>query len=131
MPTATARDLRHAPDTPDASEVLAKAVLRASKELGLTAATLGKIVGASEATVSRMASGGRGMASDSKQGQLALLLIRVYRSLDALVGNDAAGRAAWLGSYNRVLNAVPREALFTPDGLVRVLAYLDGARAPS
>ena len=53
-----------------------------------------------------------------------------YRSLDALVGNDDAKRRAWMEAPHRVLNGVPRELVRTPQGMVRVLEYLDGMRAP-
>jgi hypothetical protein len=32
-------------------------------------------------------------------------------------------------SFNRALNATPREAVQSAEGLVRVVTYLDGARA--
>ncbi|TMG72868.1 MAG: DUF2384 domain-containing protein, partial [Betaproteobacteria bacterium] len=62
---------------------------------------------------------------------LALLLVRVYRSLDALVGTDAAQRKAWLHGHNRALNGRPVELLQRADGLVGVVAYLDAMRAPA
>ena len=69
---------------PDA--VLTKALLRAADLLGLSSRVLARILGVSEASVSRLASGARTIDPASKEGELALLLVRVYRSLDALVG---------------------------------------------
>lgn len=119
----------NAPRAASAAEVLAKATVRAAQLLELNGAALGRVIGISEASVSRLVHGTRPLDPQAKEGQLAALLIRVYRSLDALVGNDAARRRAWMTSYNQAVQAVPREALFTPDGLVRVVTYLDGARA--
>jgi hypothetical protein len=111
--------------------VLTKSVLRAAELLGLSSAALARILGVSEASVSRLAAGARQIDPQSKEGELALLLVRVYRSLDALVGTDAAQRKAWLQGYNRALNGRPAELIERADGLVHVLAYLDAMRAPA
>lgn len=118
-----------APSEDEAGRVLAKATLRAALLLGLNGRQLAEIIGSSESTVSRMADGARPLAPGSKPGQLATLVIRVYRSLDALVGNDSQARLRWLQSYNEALGTTPLQALRTPEGLVRVVTYLDGARA--
>lgn len=114
---------------PDA--VLTKAVLRAADLLGLSSRVLSRVLGVSEASISRLVSGSRTIDPASKEGELALLLVRVYRSLDALVGTDAAQRKAWLESRNRALNGRPIELLQRTDGLVHVVAYLDAMRAPA
>jgi transcriptional regulator with XRE-family HTH domain len=114
----------------DAARVLSRAVLRSSELLGLSRAVLARVLGVSEAGVSRLASGTRTIDPASKEGELALLLVRLYRSLDALVGNDAAQRCRWLESYNRGVNGRPVELIERAEGLAGVLAYLDGMRAP-
>ena len=107
------------------------ASLRAAGLLGLSAAALARVLGVSEASVSRLAAGTRLIAPASKEGELALLLVRVYRSLDALVGADDAQRKAWMSSPPRALHGVPAELAKRAEGLVTVLAYLDGMRAPA
>ena len=57
--------------------------------------------------------------------------LQEYGSLDALVGNDAAQAAAWMGSHNDALNGVPRELIESPQGLVTAVLYLDSMRAAS
>lgn len=111
--------------------VLAKALFRATGLLELNNAALARILGVSEASVSRLASGARSIDPHSKEGELALLLIRVYRSLDALVGSDERQRKAWLHSQNRALNGVPAELIQSAAGLVAVVGYLDAMRAPA
>ena len=111
--------------------VLTKAVLRAATFLELPSNVLSRVLGVSEASVSRLASGSRTIDPSTKEGELALLLVRVYRSLDALVGTDAAQRKAWLHGHNRALNARPVDLLPRADGLVSVVAYLDAMRAPA
>ena len=116
---------------PAPDQVLTKAVLRAADLLGLSSAALARILGVSEASVSRLASGARTVDPQSKEGELALLLVRVYRSLDALVGTDASQRQAWLQGENRALNGRPIDLIQRTDGLVNVVAYLDAMRAPA
>lgn len=115
----------------DPGQLLAKATTRASDLLGLSGAALARVIGVSEPTVSRLARGLRGLDPQSKEGQLSLLLVRVYRSLDALVGTDGEKRIAWMRSHNRALGGVPADLLERPDGLVATLNYLDGMRAPA
>ena len=114
-----------------ASAVLTKATLRSAGLLGLSNSVLAKAVGLSEASISRMTSGAKAFEVGSKPAELAALVIRVYRSLDALVGNSEQHRRLWMTSYNRALNATPKEAIQSAEGLVRVVTYLDGARAPA
>jgi hypothetical protein len=111
--------------------VLTKATLRSAGLLGLSNSVLARAVGLSEASISRMSSGAKAFEVGSKPAELAALVIRVYRSLDALVGNSEEHRRLWMTSYNRGLNAVPKEAIQSAEGLVRVVTYLDGARAPA
>lgn len=110
-------------------DVLAKATVRAAALLGLNGATLARVIGLSEPTVSRLLRGDRPLAPSSKEGELAALLVRVYRSLDALVGNDDGKRRAWMNTHNDALNALPKELIQTASGLVATLNYLDGMRA--
>lgn len=113
----------------DPSFVLGKATIRTAQELNLSNAALARVIGLSEPTISRIATGARGIDPGSKEGQLALLLVRLFRSLDPLVGSDAQKRHDWLRSQNKALNGVPTALIETPQGLVTTLAYLDGMRA--
>ena len=115
----------------DPGAVLAKATVRVAALLGLNGAALARVIGASEPTVSRVLRGERVLAPHSKEGELAALLVRVYRSLDALVGNDDGKRAAWMGSQNLALGGVPRQLIQSVEGLVATLNYLDSLRASS
>lgn len=118
------------PAAASSAAVLTKAVLRAADFLGLNQAVLAQVVGLSASQITRMAKGEKTFEAGSKPAELGLLLVRVYRSLDALVGNDDRQRRAWMASFNQAFNAAPRDAIQKVDGLVRVVNYLDGARAP-
>jgi plasmid maintenance system antidote protein VapI len=115
----------------DPGVVLAKAVTRASALLGISGAALSRIIGVSEPTVSRIVSGDRPLNPDSKEGELAAMLVRLFRSLDALVGVDDQKRVAWMKSHNRALGGTPSQLIERADGLVATLNYLDGMRAPA
>ncbi|KQT12204.1 antitoxin Xre/MbcA/ParS toxin-binding domain-containing protein [Ramlibacter sp. Leaf400] len=116
-------------DRATAGAVLTKAALRAAQLLGLTHAALARTVGVSESHISRMAAGQRQLEIGTKPAELATLLVRVYRSLDALVGNSDRHRHLWMDSYNQAFNEAPRDTIQKVEGLVRVVRYLDGARA--
>jgi Protein of unknown function (DUF2384) len=127
-----ARPLRpSAKPAPAPDQVLSKAVLRAAELLGLSSAVLARVLGVSEASVSRLSAGARTIDPQSKEGELALLLVRVYRSLDALVGSDPAQRKSWLHGDNRALHGRPVDLIQRADGLVTVVGYLDAMRAPA
>ena len=108
--------------------VLAKALVRAASLLGLSQAELAPMLGVSRATVSRIAAGTHALTREQKAWELAALFVRLFRSLDALVGSNETQARAWLNSENTALAAVPRHLLSTAEGLVRVVQYLDAAR---
>ena len=56
--------------------------------------------------------------------------MRVYRSLDALVGADEGKRMLWMTGFNEALRGVPQQLVQRVDGLEVTLAYLDALRAP-
>ena len=112
---------------PVAEAVLVKAVLSAAERLGLRSRQLATVLGSSEASISRLQHG-RGLDPESKEGELALLFVRLYRSLDALVGGDDAKARDWLASPNEHLASVPAERIKTVEGLVDVVQYLDAMR---
>lgn len=108
--------------------VLSKAVVRAARLLGLTQRDVAAALGISEATTSRMFAGKYQLSRErAKEWELAVLLVRLFRSLDALWGHEASART-WLTSENLALGARPADLVRTVEGMVRVVAYLDAAR---
>lgn len=116
-------------ESPDAGVVLARATVRASQFLGVPQSDLADIIGVSTATVSRLANGQKALEAGSKPWQLAALFVRLFRSLDAIVGSDDTAAKEWLRSENLALGGIPLELLHDPAGLVRTVDYLDAARA--
>ncbi len=111
--------------------VLTSATLRAAALLGLTDADVAQVIGVSGATVSRLRGRQRTISLGSKEAELALLLVRIYRSLDGILGEDREAMRAWFNEKNRHLGGTPRELIRRADGLVHVLEYLDAMRAKS
>src|SRR2546425_298794 len=85
---------------PSAEAVVAKALVRAAGRLGLSQAELAGVLGTSAASVSRTFGGERPVDPDSAEGRHALLFLRLFRSLDTLVGGDESKARLWLGSPN-------------------------------
>src|SRR5450830_1477270 len=115
--------------TVDHAAVLTKATLRAAIQLGLTNKLLATVIGVSEATVSRMRSGDYLLQRGHKPFELAVLFVRLYRSLDAIVGGDDAVAGSCLKNRNTVLDAEPLALIQTVPGLMNVIQYLDARRA--
>jgi Protein of unknown function (DUF2384) len=109
--------------------VLTQAVLRAADKLGVNQAALASILGVSEAQVSRMRKGDAALQPDTKPFELGVLFVRLFRSLDAIVGGDEAVARAWLANPNLALDAKPAEKIRSVPGLMDVIAYLDARKA--
>ena len=119
---------RFSSDAPSPGVVVTKAMWRAAVALGLSQKEIGRVLGVSEATVSRARSGKVVLDVDKKEGELALLFVRLFRSLDALVGGSEEKARAWFSSENSHVSGVPKERVQTVEGLVHVTQYLDAMR---
>ena len=107
----------------DKADVLAEAIGNAGRQLGLTQAELGAVIGKDRTAISR----GR-IDPYSKAGELALLFIRCYRGLYVLTGGDLKHMTHWMRTENRHTGGVPAEQIKTVQGLIGVLEYLDAIR---
>ena len=107
---------------PSPKQTLSKALLRAGKELGLSQAEVGKIIGKDRTSLAR------GLDPESKAGELALILIRCYRSLYVLVGGKSEDIKHWMHTKNLHIGGIPAEQIMKAQGLVHVVEYLDALR---
>jgi|688.fasta_scaffold09829_16 hypothetical protein len=107
-------------------ELVLQAVLRAADELELSRTALARVLGKDRSTLNRV----KGMDPASKTGELALLFIRLYRSLSVLVGHDRRQLRHWFHTANRHTGGVPAEQVQRTEGLVEIVQYLDAMRAP-
>lgn len=108
--------------------VLTKAICNLSKFYSLTGKDLSKIIGISESGASRLVQGTKLISPHTKEGEIALLLLRIYRSLNAMVGNNHEKAKLWLNSYNKYFRNKPIDEIKTIPGLIGVLNYLDAMR---
>lgn len=118
------------PGTLDRGEVVLDAAMRAADLLGFSQARLARVLGMDPSTLSRRVAGRRGLDERSREYQTALLWIRLFRGLQAVVGGQDATARAWLMSPNLAFAGQrPGELIDDIEGLVRVVQYLDAHRA--
>lgn len=120
--------VKHPVEQEDRRAVLTKAVVKAARLLGLNQSRVASTLGVSEPTASRMFGGKYQLDPERKEWELAALFVRVFQSLDSIVASDEKARA-WLNSNNLALGDRPVDLLPRAEGLIRVLHYLDAARA--
>ena len=60
---------------------------------------------------------------------MAALFVRLFRSLDSVVGSNDEAARAWLNGENRALGDKPVNLIRSAEGLVRAVHYLDAARS--
>jgi hypothetical protein len=92
---------------------------------------LARVLGLSAPTITRMRQGSFVLERNDKAFELAALFVRLYRSLDAIVGGDDRVAAQWLRSQNAALQDKPVNLIQKVTGLLDVLQYLDARRALS
>lgn len=105
--------------------VLTTAFLRVAQRLHLSRQELSAIIGPSESTLSRLFSKTTFLDPISKEGQLAILLVRLYKNLDVLFGGNAEQCELWLRSGNTDLNNYPIYLIQSIEGLILVIQYLE------
>ena len=93
--------------------ILAKAVLAAAERLGLAHDQLALILNID--SVKNLTS--LELDPTSKQGEIALTLIRITTSLDALTGGDTAWMQHFIKSPNKLLSGIPIEQIQEPSGI--------------
>lgn len=116
-------------DKPSKAAVVTKAVLRAAANLGVKSKELGRVLGLSEATISRLRANQKFIEPSEKAFELAVLFARMYRSLDSITGGDDTVSSQWLRNTNTALQARPVDMIQSVQGLVSVIQYLDSRRA--
>lgn len=117
-----------AKNTINHSLILVKALQRIAEYWQLGQKQIGEILGMKQSVISNILTGKRMIAEHGKEEEIFLLLIRVFRSLDSIIGSDKHNHRQWLKAYNHALNGVPAELIKTSEGLVRTVHYLDAIR---
>lgn len=119
-----------AQETQNKQLVLTKAVVNTANYLDLPKNKLARILGVSSATVTRLYGNSYQLSPDKKEWDFAVLLVRLFRSLDSIVGGATDDAKKWLASENRAFaGKKPADLIESTEGLVRVVNYLDACRA--
>ena len=113
----------------DEGRILTTAVGRVAGIWKLTNEQLGAILGLSAATASRLRSGSFELDRSTKAFELGQYLVRLFRSLDALMGSDDEASMSWLRTVNLDLEARPIDLIRSFKGLNDVANYVDDHRA--
>lgn len=122
------------PDTADQglerARVLTKAVVNTANYLGIPQEKLADILGVSDSTVDGLYKESYRLAPEKAEWEYAVLLVRMYRSLDSIVGGSADDAKKWLVSENGAFEGRrPVELMVNAEGMARVVSYLDSYRA--
>ena len=112
---------------PDRAYVLAKGLFSAAEQLGLKLAELDKMLGASERDIAILKET-MAIEPNSREGELARLLIRVAQSLKELSGDDDEWVTHYLRSTNKMTGGIPVEQLQSKQGLIQVLSCLEALK---
>jgi hypothetical protein len=112
------------PKAKDSQTIVMQAYINAYKTMGISDGHAAKLIGVGRSTLLRKSS----FETESKQSELQILFIRLYRSLFALFGGDLISMKHWFDHKNKHIRGVPRELCFTVTGLVNINAYLDALR---
>lgn len=107
-------------------------LMRATEVLGLAREQVANAIGVSVPTIARMKKGAP--IPGNKPFEMALLVIRIYRALYAMVGGNQEAMQHWMATPNTHFSEqsgqpqVPAEMIQSVEGLTRVLWYLDAMR---
>lgn len=115
------------PPLPNADSILCKALFSAADILSLTQAELGLAIGLDRTSIIRIKHKGV-LDRESKTGELATYVIRIFSDLYALMGGDRAAMRHWMQSRNNHLKGHPAELILKTYGLVHVMDYLGAMR---
>ena len=106
---------------------VSKAALRASEYLGLKQKEFAQIVGISPTKVSHLwAADYQLNPSIKSEWENSILFIRLFKSLDAILGERDAART-WLRGENTALGDSPFNLIQSIEGLVHVVNYVDAS----
>jgi len=112
---------------PTQETVLAKAVLNAAEQLGLKQAELAAVMGVHRTAISRLKQN-KSLDPLSKQGEIALLVVRIARALFALTGGDLEWIKHFMHTHNKVTGDIPAKQIQSIQGLMTVVQFVDAIR---
>jgi DNA-binding XRE family transcriptional regulator len=109
--------------------IVTSALCKAVQKLKFTQAELADILGVSKSTASRIMKGTHILKEDQKDYEIAVIFLRIFRSLDAITGGEDRVNVDWMRNENMALSGVPAAMVKNLTGLMNVVTYLDAQRA--
>ncbi len=106
---------------------LTKAVVRSAKGLGLANHDLAAVLGTDDAFIEGFVNEEQCLRPESQEWDAALMLVDLYTGLFSLLGGNEVQIRAWMAGYNRALDAVPLDTIFTIASLGRTRDYVRAA----
>jgi Protein of unknown function (DUF2384) len=115
---------------PDAeAQVVAKAAVRAAEMLDIGPMALAKVMGLSPASAARLCDGRFELPPVGAPFVRAVLFVRAFVALDAIMGGDEQAARSWLRTFNAALRDTPLDVMQTPRGLAQVALHLEARLA--
>ena len=115
---------------PDRARVLSSAVAEVAQQLNINSTQLGHILGISQPSASRLMRSQYALSEKTKEWEMATMLVRLFRGLYSIVGNNNQLAKDWLKSRNASFgNQVPFDLIQRASGLVHACDYIDAHRA--
>ena len=109
--------------------IVTSALCKAVVKLQFSQSELADILGVSKSTASRIMKGTHILKEDQKDYEIAVIVLRIFRSLDAITGGEDHVNVKWMRNENTALSGVPAAMLKNLTGLMNVVTYLDAQRA--
>lgn len=109
--------------------IVTSALSKAVQKLEFTQSELADVLGVSKSTASRIMKGTYILKEDQKDYEIAVIFLRIFRSLDAITGGEDRVNVAWMRNNNTALSGVPAALVKNLTGLMNVVTYLDARRA--
>jgi|TARA_A100001391_G_scaffold205463_1_gene207441 transcriptional regulator with XRE-family HTH domain len=113
-----------------APHVLATALLNAGTQLNLNHSELAAVLGLHRSAISRLKQN-RQLKPDSKQGELALMLIRIHQALHALNDGNLPWMQHFMHSPNHLTGQVPAHQIQNIEGLFKVMLCVEALQHPA
>lgn len=102
------------------NKVLAKSVLKVADLLKVSQDDLVTILG-----IDLRLSCNSELDPKSESGKRALILIRIFKLLYALSGNDVSQIQHFMKNFNKGTSGIPAEQIKDPESLIAVLEFLE------
>jgi hypothetical protein len=115
---------------PNRAAVLANALLNAGHRLGLNHTEIAAVLGLHRTAISRLKQRPK-INPESKHGELALMLIRIYRALHALTDGNPQWMQHFMRTPNSLTGEVPAQQIQEIDGLMKVMFCVESLQYPA